>query len=858
MGRAAPLPIDELLGEVFAQLNHHPELILQAEPGAGKTTRVPPRLLDAAWATDREVIVAEPRRLAARLAARRVADERDEPLGESVGYSVRFDAVGGPHTRLRFVTTGVLLRRLLSPSGLDRVAALVLDEFHERSIEMDLCLALAVRRRLMDRPDLRLVVMSATLDPVPLLRVMPLARLVQCPGRVFPLEIRHEDAPDERPLEKRIVSACRNLLDRSPGDVLVFLPGVREIQRARDALDDLASARQLLALPLHGELPLEEQVRAVQQSGARKLVLATNVAESSITVPGVTAVVDSGLARMVRHSPWSGIPRSEIAAISQASATQRAGRAGRLTAGHVHRLYTRADLLARPAHESPEITRSDLSEVALLLRAAGIPALLDLPWIDAPPVPAVEAAEALLRQLGALDTGGQITKVGTAMAKLPTPPRVARIAVEGARRGVVAEAATVAALLGERDIRLAQSWDAGAVRRRSSGPSDLLELLDLQQMATRCGSDREIRACGLHPGRVRAVDRVACRLQRLLKKEGATLAGDAARERALLLSVMLGFPDRVARRRAPDGNQLVLCGGESAVLSDHSVVRSAPLFVAVEVEDSARLPNRSATVRLASAIEPEWLLDECSEGLVFSDELTLNRKSERVERSTRISYGSVVLEQTRAAAPAGPEVSALLVRHLLASDGFSTTQAQEVDAWRARLQLVAEHGPSPDRVDHDLPTLARALELACGHVTSLQEARNAPLRPVLEGALTQSQQRLLRELTPTHVSLPGRGVVQVHYHEGQPPWIASRLQDFFGLREGPRICGGRVPLVLQLLAPNSRAVQVTTDLNSFWQQHYPALRRQLMRRYPKHAWPEEPWNRASPPPRKTGSLPKRG
>ncbi|MBM4363765.1 MAG: ATP-dependent RNA helicase, partial [Deltaproteobacteria bacterium] len=423
------LPIDAVTGEVIAALRAQGALVLEAEPGAGKTTRVPLRLLEAGLAGSGQIVVAEPRRLAARLAATHVASERGEAPGGTVGYSVRFEHVAGRDTRILYATEGVLLRRFVERPDLAGVSVLVLDEFHERHLATDLLLCLAARLRATTRPDLRLVVMSATLDAGPLAAHLGAAR-VRSEGRAFPLTIEHLPAPDDRPLEAQVASSVRRLLSaETHGDVLVFLPGAAEIRRAATALEREA-ASGVLVLPLHGDLTVDEQARVVARTDRRRVILATNVAESSVTVDGVTAVIDSGLARVAGHSPWSGLPTLRTAPISRASATQRAGRAGRTQPGSVLRLYTAGDLAARPAQDLPELQRDDLSEAFLLLAGTGLGDPAGLPFLDPPPAPAAAAATTLLRGLGALDGASRITETGRRMLAFPLSPRLARVVVE--------------------------------------------------------------------------------------------------------------------------------------------------------------------------------------------------------------------------------------------------------------------------------------------------------------------------------------------------------------------------------------------------------------------------------------------
>lgn len=840
-----PLPIDPLLPEVVRAVSETRALVLEAEPGAGKTTRVPWALHEVR--PDARIVVTEPRRLAARMAAHFVAAEHGERPGATVGYSVRFEEVAGPETRIRYVTEGVLLRRLLADPELRGVDVLVLDEFHERHVETDLLLALVARLKAERRPGLALVVMSATLDAEPIARFLDDAPRLRSEGRVFPLTTEHDARPDERPLEKQVTSAVRRALEAQPdGDVLVFLPGAAEIRRAAETLAGLARERDLLVLPLHGDLSLEEQARAVAPAPKRKVVLSTNVAESSLTIEGVKTVVDSGLARLVTHSAWSGLPKLATVKVSRASATQRAGRAGRTGPGRVLRLYTRGDFEARPEHDPPEITRADLSEALLVLRgidAAG-PAFL-----TPPPPQSLAAAEELLALLGAVDRAGGLSAIGRRMLALPLHPRLARIVVEGERRGVGHEAALVAALVGERDIRSDARTGFGKQGRPSelgrAGPSDLLELVERFDEAERDGfSAARLRAQGLDPRAVFAVDRAYRQLSRAVRDEGERPEGVDAFDEALLAATLTGFPDRLARRRAPGSRELVLTSGRTARLSEQSVVHTAELMVAIDVEER---PGRPTEVRWASAVDEKLLFELYEERIELTDELVWNPERERVDRVAAMRWGAVTLDETRSAATPSPEASRLLAlaarerpERFLRSDAALTLVA--------RLALLASR--HPDRgLPTDVPSLLDATLAEAAHdATSFAELDALDLGALVVAGLPPDTRRLLEADTPERIRLAGGRSVDVHYELGKPPWIESRLQDFFGSSDGPRILGGSLAVTLHLCAPNQRAVQVTSDLAGFWERHYPTIRRELMRRYPRHSWPEDGRTAAPPPP----------
>ncbi len=847
------LPIDPLLPELLARLSERGAVVLEAPPGAGKTTRVPWALCSSLGLPG-EIWVAEPRRLAARMAATRVASELGERPGERVGYRVRFEEAVSSKTRVVYATEGILLRRLLRDPSLSGVSAVVLDEFHERHLETDLLLAVLARLRGTERPDLKLVVMSATLDAAPVARFLDDCPRLTSEGRMFPVEIEHLGELDERPLEKQVVSAVRSLLDSDPvGHVLVFLPGAGEIRRAQDALEPLARERDLLVTPLHGDLPIKEQARAIDPSRQRKVVLSTNVAESSVTIDGVSGVVDSGLARSASHSPWTGLPTLAIAKISRASATQRAGRAGRTRPGRVLRLFTKGDFLSRVEHDVPELLRADLTEGLLLLHGAGIPRAQELPWLSPPPEARLRAAEELLLLLGATDASGGLSAIGRRLLELPLHPRLGRVLCEGERLGVGDTAALMVALLAERDIRKSArarfgAFERGTNREAATGPSDVLELVDQFELARSLGFDaRRLQQHDLDPRSVEAVARAERQLLRAVRR-GAEAPADP--ETALLQCLLSGFADRVARRRKAGAPDLILASGSAARLSPDSAVRSEEFLLAVDVEErSGRLGSSEASVRLASAIRSEWLLDRYESRLALTEEFVWNASAERVDRVSKLSFGAIVLDESRGAAAPGPAAARVLCDALLGVGAAEFLKSEALTMLVERLNLLALHFPAAGLSPLDDASIrTRLLELG-QDITSFGELRKLDFVALLVSQLPGPAQRALDDETPLRVRLPGGRTAQVHYEASKPPWIESRLQDFFGMARGPALCRGRVPVTLHLLAPNARAVQVTTDLAGFWERHYPTIRRELMRRYPRHAWPEDGSTAVPPAPR---------
>jgi len=839
-----PLPIDPLLPEIVRTLTERRLLVLEAPPGAGKTTRVPRALLDAGLLDAGELLVLEPRRLAARMASRRCAEELGERVGERVGYQVRFEEQAGPSTRVRFVTEGVLTRRLLSDRALAGVSAVLLDEFHERHLQGDVGLALLRRLQREARPDLRLCVMSATLDTASLVERLG-APLLRAEGRRFEVAVEHAARDDDRRLEEQVAGAIKRLLQQGlDGDVLVFVPGVAEIRRCTEALRPVAEAHDLAVLPLHGELPPAEQDRAVRPAGRRKVVVSTNVAESSVTIDGVVAVVDSGLARIAGHSPWSGFNTLRTGKVSRASAIQRAGRAGRTRPGRCLRLYTEADFASRPAQEAPEITRLDLSQTVLELRGAGLDPLT-LPWFEPPPGASLAAAEELLRRLEAVDTSGAVTSTGRRMARLPLHPRLARLVLEADRRGAGSTACALAALLSEREIK---SRSAGPPRSAAAHDSDPVEALELLLSWRARGATADAaRMLGLDVGAAQQVERASRQVERAARPSADT-GGALAVETALREALLMAYPDRVARRRKAGTREVVFAGGGAAQLSEASGVVHAEWLVAVETEERREGMRGGVVVRSASAIDESWLLELGTDGVTEREEVVWNSPRSRAEAVSRMYFGALVLDE-RVVPGDAAAVAQCLYEAARSAGAASFCDAEAMTRQLERLRFVARQFPDAGVAAPGDDALEVALRALCEGRRSLAELREADW----EAALLTTHAPTLRgdqldRLAPESVTLPGGRRVKVQYDASAPPWIESRLQDFFGMADGPRL-GGRVPLVLHLLAPNGRAQQVTTDLAGFWQRHYPTVRKELMRRYPRHSWPDDPLTATPPEPR---------
>jgi len=832
----APLPIDDVLPELIAALRAGSSAVLIAPTGAGKTTRVPPALLAAGLGGGRRIVLLEPRRIAARAAARRMAEENGWTLGGEVGYQVRFERRAGPETKILVVTEGILVQMLQADPFLEEAGAVIFDELHERSLQTDLSLAMARRVQREARPDLRLLAMSATLDPGPVAAFLGEAPTIESRGRLHPVDILYMDRPDERPLPGQIASAVRRVLGETPGDVLVFLPGVGEIQRSAEALAGLAAEKGLAVLPLYGDLPAESQDAVLRplSGGRRKVVLATNVAETSITIDGVTGVVDSGLVRRLRFDPSTGLDRLELGRISRASADQRAGRAGRQAPGLCLRLWPAYEQATLPERETPEIARVDLAGPALQLLAWGEPDLAAFDWFEAPAPSALEAALLLLRQLGAVDGHG-VTSLGNAMARLPAHPRLGRLLVEGHRLGRTREAALLAALLAERDP-FPRGAARGAGPRRASR-SDLLDRLDALATFERRGApgfdDGERLNAGAARFVLRARDQLADMARRELGKAGDGAPGDDPLLRALLTA----YPDRVARRREPRSPRGVMVGGRGVRLAEESAVLEDELFLCVDLDAGRSGVLSEALVRKASAVEPEWL------PLRTTVELAFDEQRERVAAWRRTRYEDLVVAEAEVPAPGAAETERVLVQAAVDRLGRALPlDDPEVVSFLARVRCLADWRPElslPRFGEEEIRELLPAL--AAGR-KSFAELRRAPLLDVLQGALSYEQLEAVRRETPERLEVPSGSHVKLLYEPGKPPVLAARIQELFGLAETPRVAAGRVPVLLHLLAPNGRPQQVTHDLRSFWENTYPQVRKELQGRYPRHSWPQDPWN----------------
>ncbi len=834
-----PLPIDAVLPDLLAALRGSPAAVLRAPTGAGKTTRVPPALLDASLAGAGQIVLLEPRRLAARAAARRMAAERGTALGDEVGYHVRFDRQAGPRTRILAVTPGVLLRRLHDDPFLESAGVVVFDEFHERGLESDLALGMVRLVQQAVRPELRVVVMSATIETDPVASYLGGCPIIASEGRSHPVEVVYEPRAGDRPWTVDVARAVGRLLRQTDGDLLVFLPGMAEIRQAARELEPLAAERGLAVLPLHGDLPPEQQDAALLPLDRRKVILATNVAETSVTVEGVTGVVDTGLARQLIYDPHVGLDRLETVPISRASADQRAGRAGRTRPGVCLRLWSAASHLGRAEHTEPEVRRVDLAGAVLQLLGLGEKDVRQFPWLEPPPAATVTQALALLRRLGAVDDAG-VTELGQTLTRLPVHPRLGRLLVEGRRWGQPERAALAAALLAERSPFSRRPDRPGVNRRRAATSSDVLDAVEALEEFERSG--RVESPCGeLNRGAARWILRARDQLLRSLREDSSLPAAateDCAADEVLLRALFAAFPDRLARRRNPGGQRGVMVGGRGVKLAPSSGVTESELFIGVDVDAG----QAETLVRQASAVERDWLPPEHVTSAV---EVAFDTATEKVTARKRVRFEDLILEDVPAPLPAEDEVTRVLtaaaiehwdrVRPLDDSpSGQYLTRVRCLRAWMPELGLPA----------FDDAELRGILSWLAPGKRSLADLRDANWLDAVQGRLTHTQRQAVEREAPERIEVPSGSRVALQYAVGRPPVLAVRIQELFGLRETPRVAGGRVRVLLHLLAPNYRPQQVTEDLASFWANTYPQVRKDLRARYPKHAWPEDPLSAA--------------
>ena len=840
-----PLPIDAQLSQIVAHVRDARRLVLVASPGAGKTTRVPPAILRAGLlaADYPNIVMLQPRRVAARAAAERIADENGWRVGGEVGYHVRFDRKIGRDTRLRVMTEGILTRQLLDDPLLDGVGCVILDEFHERSIHTDLAAALLKEVRAA-RPELIVIVMSATLDAQPVAKFLDDAPIVTVAGRTYPIDISYTP-PSGSLIEARVAATVDEVLSDTTrddaGDLLVFLPGAGEINRAARALSPMAARHDLLVLPLHGSLPPDQQSLALRPASRRKVILATNIAETSLTIDGVRTVIDSGLARVAGYDVRRGLDRLEVQRISNASATQRAGRAGRTAPGRCIRLWTQREQNELEPFDLPEIRRVDLAATVLTLHAWGRADVRAFEWYEPPDERTLAAAERLLFLLGLTDAerDGRITKRGEAAAQLPVHPRLGRLLVDARQANLWQQAAATAALLSEKDIA---TFDGRPHERvaRTHGRSDLLVRLELLDRAERDRFGGHLRDAGIDPEAARAVARVRDELRRGAPSDNHGRNAADVDEDALLRLALSAYPDRVCRRRGSDASAAVMVGGAGVKLANESIVKTAEYFIAVDARADDRARAGEAIVRIASAIEPAWLAEMFPQAVVRERVHVFDEAKQRVVARSTTRFLDLPLAADDNAPVDNAAAGEILAAALRPRASAWFTDDDAAAGVLARVALLRQHMPEHAWPVFDADELGEILADACSGKRSVDEVRRTPPASLLEAQLHYPLDRLLEQHAPQSIEVPSGSRMKLDYTSGPSPVLAVRLQELFGWTETPRVAGGRVPIVLHLLGPNYRPVQVTQDLKNFWATTYFQVRKDLKARYPKHAWPEDP------------------
>ncbi len=832
-----------------ASAGQNRRVVIQAPTGSGKSTQVPQMLVDRGLIpADKQVIILQPRRLAARLLATRVATERGGSIGGEVGYQIRFEDRTGAATRIVFVTEGILLRRLISDPLLQNAGAILFDEFHERHLFGDITLARALQLQKTIRPDLMLVVMSATLDSAAVEQYLNPCTTLKSEGRMYPVRMEYlERSVDANriPVWETAATETAQLLRREPeGDVLVFMPGAYEINRTIQALGLRPETRGCALLPLHGELSPRDQDAAVAPEQRRKIIVSTNVAETSLTIEGVRLVVDSGLARLARFDPYRGIDTLWIDKVSRASTDQRAGRAGRMAPGVCLRLWTEREQNERPPREVAEIRRVDLAETLLMLKASGCSDAKDFPWFEAPEERTLARAETLLRDLGAADEqSGMITETGRRMLAFPLHPRYARMMLAAEAVGRVRSVALIAAMTQERGV-LIRRTDSRQEELRDrhlgeEGLSDFFMLMKAWREAEAYDYGVEFcRGVGIHAGAARQAGRLYDMFCRIARGQGLALESEIVADDAVRRCVLAGFADQVARRLDGGTFRCELVHGRRGVLERNSVVRQSPFVVAAEVrevEAGGGKGDMDVLLSLVTAVEPGWL-EELFPGSVREEQRVRFDESRRVIAERGRYYHDLVLEMKRGGNPSEAEAARLLADEVEAGRCTLKHWTEEVEQWILRVNLLKKWCPDLDFPGIEAEDRRLMLEEICHGAFSIKEVKDRPVFPVVKAWLDGRRQSVLDKQLPERLELPGGRKVKVVYSETNPPMVAARIQDLYGVEDSLRIAMGRQVLTIQVLAPNYRPVQVTSDLTTFWREGYPKAKKELQRKYPRHQW----------------------
>ena len=839
-----PLPIDGLQADLVAACGRVRRLVLRAPTGSGKSTRIPQMLLDLNLVQG-QIVVLQPRRIAARLLAARIAQERNVRLGGEVGYQIRFERVESAQTRIKFVTEALLLRQMASDPELKGVGAVVFDEFHERNLHSDVALALARRLQETHRPDLLIMAMSATLDTEGVAKWLGSAETLAADGRAYPVQIEYTHLPrnSTRPIWDAAAEQVRRVLqEEDEGDILVFMPGSYEIMRTIGAVRNLPESGGVDILPLYGELPPEEQDRAVKPSPGRKVIVATNVAETSLTIPGVRAVVDAGLARIARFDPHRGIDTLLVEPVSQASAEQRAGRAGRTGPGRCIRLWSQTDHEARPLREVPEIKRVDLSETILLLLSSGWGEAATFPWYEKPDDKALQRALTVLADLGAVDAQGKLTNLGRRMSVFPAHPRYARMLLAAGDLDCVYEVCRIAGLAQGRDILFRKVDDRTENARDSveqEDGSDFFPRLALLQRAVEMKFDAD--ACdrfGVHGQAARQADQAARQFLRLAEGQGLPVSDRIADPAAVRRCLLLGFSDRLAVRLDAGTLRCALVHGRTGELRRESSIRNAKLLVAAEVDEIQARGGVTTYLSLATAIEEAWLQELFPSEFSTVNQVRYDGSQRRVVTRVERRFRDLVLEAKERDDAPSDAASRLLAEEVAAGRLELEKWDAPVDAWIRRVNFLSKHCPELAIPPFDEAARRMVIEEVCAGAVAYRDIRDRPVFGVVRGWLTHEQAMALESYCPEKIILPRKKhPARIEYTEDGQAEVEATVQELYDFPGSKlRVCLGKVPMVVCIQSPARRTQQRTTDLDAFWKGSYEGVKKELRGRYPKHEW----------------------
>ncbi|NCD33427.1 MAG: ATP-dependent helicase HrpB [Spartobacteria bacterium] len=839
----AKLPVAEVRDALCDALQTCGRAVVSAPTGSGKSTQIPQYVLDDGLAGESQVVVLQPRRIAARMLAKRVAEERGGSPGSEIGYQVRLENVVSERTRIRYITEGVLLRECLMDPFLSHIGVLIFDEFHERHLTGDVALALAMRLLQTDRPDLKIIVMSATLHTDRLLSYLEPCPLIESSGRMFPVDMQYlpKKAPSQEAIWDTAAQVIRRREDSLGSGVLVFMPGIYEINKTVQALRQAVSGWKICAL--HGELPLHEQDAAVNPCRERKIVVATNVAETSITVDGITAVVDCGLARVARYDPVRAMDTLFIEKISRASADQRAGRAGRTAPGICYRLWTEYEQKGRPAFETPEIHRTDLAETLLSLKALGMASLDDVPWFESPSE--VQTAQALqfLCDIGAIDAQEQVTDVGRSMLTYPLHPRYARMMLEAMRRNCAGPVSVIAALSQGRDILIRNPGSAAKeMRERVLGEkmsSDFFVRVAAMHFARDAGFRREkCEALGIHAFACQQAWQLAQRFMNMTRlRSDADCSVHAGNERDVRRCIFAGFADRLACRVDHGSLRCLVIHGRKGELSRDCAVQDGRLFVSADMAEIGRKKGSSSvSLSLITAVEEDWLQEMAPQSMMFRRIPFYDAVLKSVRIENRRAFHDLVLESSVRDDATPDESAAMLAAEIVQGRCKLQQWNAAVEQWIERVNFVSKTFPEWDIPPFDDEARQMVLEQLCMHATRLREVQTRPVLPVVKAWLSAAQHAAVNHAAPTHLILHSGRKIPIQYDAVNAPTVRVVIQQLFGMDTSPLIADGRARLRFDILAPNQRSVQITDDLASFWATRYPDLKKELSRKYYKHEW----------------------